>query len=157
MYNCGTWGVSKDDQRKLNSFHRKQLRQVIGIQCQWPHKISNEKLYNITGTKPISIVITERRWKLLCHILRLSHECPARKAMRYYFEERTQKVFRGRRRTTIVTTLSEDIKRTKENDTTFPVIPLISQVSLQNLYTKAKNRKLWSKIVKEVVNSAYSR
>ena len=29
--------------------------------------------------------------------------------MRYYFEERTNKVFRGRRRTTIVTTLNEDI------------------------------------------------
>ena len=35
--------MSKDDQRKLNSFHRNQLRKVVGI--QWPHKISNEKLY----------------------------------------------------------------------------------------------------------------
>ena len=32
LCNCGTWGVSKDDQRKLNSFHRRQLRKVIGIQ-----------------------------------------------------------------------------------------------------------------------------
>ena len=37
----GTWGVSKNDQRKLNSFHRRQMRKVIGI--QWPHKISNKK------------------------------------------------------------------------------------------------------------------
>ena len=155
MYNCGIWGVSKDDQRKLNSFHRNQLRKVVGI--QWPHKISNEKLYKITGTKPLSITITERRWKLLGDILRLPNDCPARKAMRYYFEERTNKVFRGRRRTTIVTTLNEDIKRTRENDNTFPVTPLISQVSLQNIYMKAKNRKLCSKIVKQVVNSAYSR
>ena len=64
LYNCGIWGVSKDDQRKLNSFHRRQLRKVIGI--QWPHKISNNKLY-----KPLSITITERRWRLLGHILRL--------------------------------------------------------------------------------------
>ena len=48
---------------------------------------------------------------------------------------------RGTRRTTIVTTLKEDIKRTRENDNTFRVTPLISQVSLQNIYTKAKNRK----------------
>ena len=113
LYNCGTWGVSKDDQRKLNSLHRNQLlRKVVGI--QWPHKISNEKLYKITGIKPLSITITERRWELLGHILRLPNDCPARKAMRYYFEERTNKVFRGRRRTTIVTTLNEDIKRTQE-------------------------------------------
>ena len=32
LYNCWTWGVSKDDQRKLNSFHRRQLGKVVGIQ-----------------------------------------------------------------------------------------------------------------------------
>ena len=154
LYNCGTWGVSKDDQRKLNSFHRRQLRKVTWI--QWPHKISNNKVYKITGTKPLLITIIERRWKLLGHILRLPADSPARKAMRNYFEERTNKIFRERR-TTIVSTLNEDIKRTKGDDITFPVTPLVSQVSLQNLYTKAKNRKLRSKIVQQVVKSAYSR
>ena len=84
-------------------------------------------------------------------------EAAARKAMRYYFEDRTNQTFRGRRRTTIVSTLNEDIKRTKGDDITFPVTPLVSQVSLQNLYTKAKNRKLWSKIVQQAVKSPYSR
>ena len=78
-------------------------------------------------------------------------EAAARKAMRYYFEDRTNQTFRGRRRTTIVSTLNEDIKRTKGDDITFPVTPLVSQVSLQNLYTKAKNRKLWSKTVQQAV------
>ena len=77
-------------------------------------------------------------------------DCPARKAMRYYFEERTYKIFRGRRRTTIVSTLNEDIKRTKGDDITFPVTALVSQVSLQNLYTKAKTescgQRLYSKL-----------
>ena len=77
LYNCGTWGVSKDDQRKLNSFHRRQLGKVVGI--QWLHKISNNKLYNITGTKPLWITMTQRRWKLLGHILRLPIDCLARK------------------------------------------------------------------------------
>ena len=155
LCNCGTWGVSKDDQRKLNSFHRRQLRKVIGI--QWPHKISNNKLYKITGTKPLSITITERRWKLLGHILRLPADCPARKAMKYYFEERTNTISRGKRRTTIVSTLNEDIKQTKEHDTTFPVTSLVLQGSLQNLYMKVKNRKLRPKIVQQVVKLAYSR
>ena len=79
---------------------------------QWPYKTSNNKMYKITGTKPLSITITERRWKLLGHILRLPADCPARKVMRYYFEERTNKIFRGRRRTTIVSTLNKDIKQT---------------------------------------------
>ena len=133
LYSCGTWGVSKDDQRELNSFHRRQLRKVTGIQC--PRKISNNKLYKMTGTKPLSITITERRWKLMRNILRLPADCPARKAMSYCFEKRTSTIFRARKRSIIVSTLNEDIKRTKGYDITFPVTPLVSQVSLQNLYT----------------------
>ena len=51
LYNCGTWGVLENDHRKLNIFHRRQLKKVIGI--QWPHKISNNKLYKITVTEPM--------------------------------------------------------------------------------------------------------
>ena len=32
----------------------------------------------------------------------------------------------------------------KGDGITFPVTPLVSQVILQNLYAKAKDRKLWS-------------
>ena len=45
--------------------------------------------------------------------------------MRYYFEERA-----------IVSTLNENIKHTKGDDITSLVTPLLSQVSLQNLYTE---------------------
>ena len=70
----------------------------------------------------------------------------ARKAMQYL----------GRKRATIVTTINKDIKQANEKYTNFPVKLLISQVSLQNIKTKAKNRKLWTEIVKNVVISAYS-
>ena len=154
LYNCGTWDLSKTDQKDLNSFHRRQLRRVLGV--KWPHQISNEKLYEKTNSEPISKTIAERRWKLLGHILRLPKECPARKAMYYYFEERTAKKFSGRKRSTIVTTLNKDIKRTKEKFSNFTIIPLVTQVSLQNIRTKAKNRTLWKKIVEQVTMSAYS-
>ena len=91
--------------------------------------------------------MTERRWKLSGRILRLPADCPARKAMRYYFEERANKKFVGRRRTTIVTTINEDLRGTKEKHTDFPITPLTSLVSLQNIYTKVKNGKLWQKVV----------
>ena len=128
------------------------MSRVIGI--KQPHKITNNKLYQVTETEPLSMTITERRWKLLAHILRLPVDCPARKAMRYYFEERTNKKFVGR--TTIATTINEDIRGTKEKHTNFPITPLISLVSPQYLQTEAKNRKLWQKVVIQVADSAYS-
>ena len=94
---------------------------------------------------------------LLGHIFRLPPDCPARKPVKYYFEERSNKKFNGRKRTTIVTTLNDDIKRAREKYPNLILIPLISEISLQNIRTKAKNRKFWSKIVSQVVNAAYSR
>ena len=76
--------------------------------------------------------------------------------MRYDFEEKTNKKFVGRRRTPIVTTMNEDIRRAKEKHTDFPITPLISLASLQNTHTKAKNRKLWQKVSSQVADSAYS-
>ena len=100
--------------------------------------------------------ILERRWKLVCQILRLLSERPARKATGYFFEKRATQKTREGKRTTIITTSNSNIKRRKEEYSSFPVTPLVSQVSLQNIYTKAKNRKLWSKIANQVVGSAYS-
>ena len=48
-YNSCTWGLKKSDEKNLNSFHRKQLRQVIGV--YHPHRITSKKLYEITSTK----------------------------------------------------------------------------------------------------------
>ena len=93
---------------------------------------------------------------MLGHITRLSAKCPAKTAMSFFFEKRSNKKFPGRKRTTIVTTLNKDIKTAKAKIPSFPVIPLISEVSLQNLRTKAANRKLWTKIVKQIVDSANS-
>ena len=62
LYNCGSWGLSQSNQKKLNSFRRKQLKWVTGI--KWPYRTTNEKLYQVTETEPLSITIAERRWKL---------------------------------------------------------------------------------------------
>ena len=46
-------------------------------------------------------------------------------------------------------TLNEDIMKAEEMFPDFLIIPLISQVSLQNMKTKANKRKLWMKIVEK--------
>ena len=39
LYNCATWALTETDENKLDSFHRRQLRRVLGI--HYPTKISN--------------------------------------------------------------------------------------------------------------------
>ena len=70
LYNCGTWGMTIQDEQQLDSFHRKQLRQMLNI--RWPHKIRNKKLFERTNLKPVSNGVTRSRWNLLGHILRLT-------------------------------------------------------------------------------------
>ena len=154
LYNSGTWGLNVTEKRKMNSFHRKQLRIVAGV--FWPHKIRNKALYKLTNTRPISIDIAERRWKLLGHVLRLSPNTPIRKAMKFFFEQRNCKKFRGRKRTNIISTINNDIKITTELFKDFDLKPLNSELNLHNIRVKAKNRRLWAKRVEMVVCAAYS-
>ena len=61
--------------------------------------------------------------------------------MKYYLEERTNKIVRGRKETTIVSTVNEDIMQTKGYDITCPVTPLYHksdyEVSTRKPRTKA--------------------
>ena len=43
LYNSGTWGLTKSDLDGLDSFHRKQLRQVLNV--IYPNIIKNKDLY----------------------------------------------------------------------------------------------------------------
>ncbi len=154
-YNACTWGLTLNDEKNLNSFHRKQLRQVVGI--YYPHRISCEKLYKLTRTRPLSIDITQSRWKMFGHVLRLNEQTPARKAMRYYFQVPAgRKKFRGRKRATLITTLNRDITRTREHNPHFRIPHLKTELDLRNIRVKATNRKFWQKVVKMVTDAAYS-
>ena len=58
MYNCGTWGINKNEEKNMNSFHRQQLRRTKRkISC----KMSNKNVYKITKEKPLSLEILAAR------------------------------------------------------------------------------------------------
>ena len=154
-YNSCTWGLTKGDEDKLDSFHRRQLREVIGV--RYPHKISNKKVYEVTKATPLSIEITLARWKMLGHVLRLNEKTPARKAMKYYFQIPPDvKRFRGRKRATIISTINRDIERTKKKFLNFDLHILKTELDLRNIRVKATNRNHWKKRVNMVVEAAYS-
>ena len=154
LYNCSTWGMSVTDEEKMDSFHRQQLRNILNI--KYPNKIRSKHLYKTTKTHPISADIVKQRWKLFGHTLRMEKETPARKAMKYFFERTDAKKFRGRKRTTIVTTLNRDIQNTKLKYPQFDLHTLHTELDLHNIRVKATNRVLWRKRVGMIYDAAYS-
>ena len=140
-YNSCTWGLTKQDEQNLDSFHRQNLRQVAGI--FYPKKIGKAAIYTLTGSRPLSIDITRARWKMFGHAFRLNENTPARRAMKYFFlVPEGHKKFRGRKRATIVTTLNRDIDRTRKHNEDFD-LPLLKSELVQ-------------KIVQMVTDAAYS-
>ena len=112
LYNSSTWGLTANDELKLDTFHRKQLRRVI--RKRYLDKISNAKLYERCKTYPISLQITELRWQKFGHILRLDQNTPAYTSMLYYFSTSSVGRYKRADRTTIVTTINRDINRAKK-------------------------------------------
>lgn len=151
MYNSSTWGLTQKNAKGLDAFHRQQLRQLIGK--RYPNKISNQNLYKRCEERPISIDILKGRWRLFGHILRLSEETPAVKAMKFYFE-RSEKGFRGRPRESIVTTLNKDITRARSMKRDFPIRALKKKEDFEHIKSQAQDRKNWRKISETICKAA---
>ena len=83
-------------------------------------------------------------------------ETPVRKAMTFMFVERSNKTFRGRKRATIYTTINHNIKKTKDNNSSFSIREIESEIDLHNIGIKARSKKHWKVVVKQVVQAAYS-
>ena len=158
-YNMGTWALTQRETNELDSFHRRQLRSVIGI--HYPEVISNEDLYTRTDAGPLSLDMFHARWRLLGHTLRMKNNVPAKKAMLAFFSINQETPgFRGMPRTTLPRIINTDIIEIKQAADTAssqrgPISTLIaslpdqlkSKLDLQQLEKLAKARKKWQKIV----------
>jgi len=145
---------------KLDSFHRSQLRRLLGI--YYPRHIGNRELYAQTNTEPISVEVLRLRWTALGHNLRLPKETPANRAMQQHFQRRTNNseptrkaTRRGRLLTTIPRLLDKELKALPDRNRMehFNVQTLTTVHDLEKLRLKAQNRLLWSKGVEAVTNA----
>ncbi|XP_029657460.1 uncharacterized protein LOC115231616 [Octopus sinensis] len=139
-YNCGTWGLTKLENQKLDSFHRSQLRAALNI--RYPQKITNDNLYKLCNSEILSIEILKSRWRLFGHILRMDVATPANIAMETYFMQ-CGDAFRGRPRTTPPSVLNQDLK----------TIGRILETAddLDNLRELAKRRGTWRRLWDSIV------
>ena len=72
----------KTPQARFDGFHRRQLRQVIGI--RYPDKISSNALYERRECGAMSLSAGKARWGLFGHVMRMSHDTPAQMAIDEY-------------------------------------------------------------------------
>ena len=155
-YNCSTWSLTKQQTLHLDSFHRKQLRRLLGI--YWPNTISNQDLYTKCNCRPISESLPKKRSQLLGHILRRPQNIPAKQALYKYFDKNNSQKYRGRPPTTIVNTINEDLS--SATSTIYPYsehsycknnkLSLNNSEDLEKVKDAATDRESWRKMVKRM-------
>ena len=107
LYNCGTWGVTDAIIEKLEAFHRRQLREDLGVRTR---DIHNADLYERCATNELKGRISHARWSLFGHVMRLARDTPAQLAMDYYTQVEDRGPY-GRPVTTLPVVLFNEYKK----------------------------------------------
>ena len=84
------WRMTGIDELKSDRFHRVCLKKMMRS-FRSLMKISNEELYCLTSTKQVSVIIRERRWRYIGHILRRESSSHVRVALTRKPEGRREK------------------------------------------------------------------
>jgi len=139
-YNMGTWGLTVAQLNKLDSFHRRQLRTVVGI--RHPQHITNADLYKRTESGPISSEVKRATWRLFGHVLRSATDSPAQLAMVAYFRCQDQPKYRGRPCSCLPVIIRHDLQRTG--------LTFHTEADLNHVRQVAQDRKAWQELFDQV-------
>ena len=106
LYGAECWRVTQRDSQRLSGFHTSCLRKICRI--YWPQKITNKELYQRTGQRDITMVIMQRRWRWLGHVIRKDRDSITRTALRWTPDSGRRK--RGRPRETWRRTIEAEMR-----------------------------------------------
>ena len=155
MYNCSSWAVPNEMLRKLDVCHRTHLRQILKI--KWPTTITNEKLYKLSSTTPLSDRVKSSRWRLLGHILRSPEDTPAALALSYAVAGSSHLKGRlGRHKINLLSLIRKDINRIpvdifSKNELLHQKLKLKDQQDIDVLRRLAHDRSMWKRLFYYVV------
>ena len=133
LYNCALWTLTETMIKSLDSFHRRLLRYAINL--QYPKKISNVDLYKVTGEKPWSEIVKQRRKRLLGHICRLHPDTPARQALNECLKVCKKKV--GRPKFTWIEQVKKDLLE----------INVAAEEDFSNIFEICADRDKWRRMI----------
>ncbi len=146
LYNSEIWTLTKNLENTINTFQRRQLRNILGI--HWPQTISNEELYARTKTEPWNTTVRRRRLNWLWHLMRLHPDTPARQALTEYL--RKVKRPKGRPTHTWMEQIRKDLLQVN-----IKLDQQCARNTADQLCELTKDRDRWRAIVRRVV-LAYS-
>ena len=69
LYGSECWTTYATQERKLNSFHLRNLRRILRI--RWYHRVTNNEVLNTAGIGSINAFLTQRRLRWLGHVHRM--------------------------------------------------------------------------------------
>ena len=143
LYNCGTWALTPTCLAGLDSFHRRQLRRLLGI--FHPNTLADVALYKRCDSEPLSEIVACQRWRLLGHVLRLGRDVPANIAADRFFAPPEAPRFLGRTKITLPIVLHRDLQSLT------PPQSLASLEDLNKLRSFAADRTAWKAFTQLVV------
>ncbi len=131
LYNSETWSLTQDMEDDIDVFQRNRIRKAFGI--DWKDRVSNKKLYKMSGLKPWSQLIRLRRLRFFGHLHRMDESVPARVAL----EEANRKVRkpRGGQKMTWTKMIEKDLKIPKDNK--------MKQIRYQEVLDLTQDRATW--------------
>ena len=69
LYGAESWTCTDQDYAKLNTFHNKNLRSLLGMKKR---DIGNEELYRLTGSCPLEAYVRKHRLRWAGHVRRMN-------------------------------------------------------------------------------------
>eukprot|EP00117_Sycon_ciliatum_P002356 scpid25615/ scgid4849/ LINE-1 reverse transcriptase homolog len=95
LYNCGLWALTQQLSNRLDAWHRRKLRYLLGV--VYPHHMSNAKVYASTRQGPVGTTCRVRRRRLLWlgHVVREGRNSASYQALEMAINTRDIKRPRG--------------------------------------------------------------
>jgi len=105
IYACETWKSTVRIRQKLDVFHQRNLRKILGV--TWRDHMSNIEVLKRTGQRRLQNIVSERRLRMAGQIIRMPPGQPANRAMSWTSCGSGRK--RGRPTKTWRSTFKEDL------------------------------------------------
>ena len=159
MFNLWTIPARKEQRDRIDRTHRRQLRSVMGHYFKEDEPmVTCQEICTQTDSVSISVELTERRWTLLGHILRLAPDTPANIAIVQYFRKTLGGIKRtsyaGTQRTSIMTMMRDEY-RSYTNTKMKQIVGtphFTHEADLDKLRGIAQDNTKWAYLVNHITN-----